>query len=125
MERVRVRVRTRARSRVAEALVCPFCRDVVARQGALACGRRRCGALYHEECWAECSQRYGGCAVFGCESERARDLSALRYVVRVLRVALAAAIFPARAVREIHARGRVGASVREALGVYLRSLDLR
>jgi hypothetical protein len=40
-------VHPKPRTRLEEALVCPYCRDVVTRRGVVACARRGCGALYH------------------------------------------------------------------------------
>jgi hypothetical protein len=87
----------RSGGRVRAAMRCPYCHDQVGRQDALACARRGCGALYHRECWEECA-RWGGCAALGCGSREAREVSALGYVVRVLRLVLAAVLFPRRVV---------------------------
>ncbi len=100
----------RVRSRVRQALVCPYCRDEVKRRGTVACGRRKCGALYHRECWEECATQYGGCAVYGCESRRSREVSVAGYVFRLLRLFVAALLFPprlARAMRRHHDEGAV------------------
>lgn len=61
---------TVVRRRLRETLVCSYCRDKVDRGQAVGCGRSRCGARYHEECWQECSQVFGGCAVLGCSPDR-------------------------------------------------------
>ena len=90
-----------ARSRVRQALVCPYCRDEVQRRGTVACARRRRGALYHRECWEECATQYGGCAVYGCESRKSREITALGYFWRLLRLFLAALLFPPRFARAI------------------------
>jgi hypothetical protein len=99
-----------ARSRVRQALVCPYCRDEVKRRGTVACARRKCGALYHRECWEECATQYGGCAVYGCESRKSREISAAGYVWKLLRLFLAALLFPpriARAMKRHHDEGAV------------------
>jgi hypothetical protein len=105
----------RLRARVHEALVCPYCRDTVKKRGTLACARRGCGALYHRECWEECSSHYGGCAVFGCESKRAKEVSAAGYLWKLARVLLAALIFPPRLVRAL-AQDERTESERKSLG---------
>lgn len=91
----------RSRGRVRQALVCPYCRDEVPRSGALACARRGCGALYHRECWDECAASYGGCAVYGCGSKATREVSTAGYLVRLLKLALAALLFPPRLARRM------------------------
>ncbi|HZU96641.1 MAG TPA: hypothetical protein VFF73_08125 [Planctomycetota bacterium] len=87
--------------RVHQALVCPYCRDEVGRDDALVCARTKCGALYHRECWDECATLYGGCAVYGCSSKRSREVTAAGFVLRLLRLGLAAVLFPPRAVRAL------------------------
>ncbi len=82
-----------------QALVCPYCRDEVKRRGTVACARRKCGALYHRECWEECATQYGGCAVYGCESRKSREISAAGYAFKVFRLFLAALLFPPRIAR--------------------------
>ena len=80
------------------------------RRGTVACARRKCGALYHRECWEECAAQYGGCAVYGCESRRSREVSVAGYVFRLLRLFVAALLFPprlARAMRRHHDEGTV------------------
>jgi hypothetical protein len=99
------------RKRVAEAMRCPFCRDAVTREGAAACAKSSCGALYHQECWEECRTGYGGCAVFGCGSTEAHGLTRIDFAMRMLRMLLAVILFPPRiisAVRELrkHPDGR-------------------
>ncbi len=112
-------VRARARSRLSEALVCPYCRDGISRSAVVACARSGCGALYHRECWEECARRYGGCAVFGCESHAARPVGLLGYLVRLARMAIAAILFPPRVVGQL---GREGyrVNVRDALAIHLQ-----
>ncbi|MBI3726288.1 hypothetical protein HY251_20375 [bacterium] len=90
-----------ARGRVHEALVCPYCRDSVGSEGTVVCARPRCGALYHRECWQECSEQYGGCAVYGCSSRKCNEVSATGYVFRLARLFLAAVLFPPRLARAI------------------------
>ncbi len=66
------------------------------------------GALYHAECWQECAQQYGGCAVYGCSSKKCREVSAAGYFVRLGRLGLAALLFPpriARALRKAEGEG--------------------
>jgi hypothetical protein len=91
----------RLRARVRQALVCPYCRDHVTREDAVACGRRGCGTLYHHECFEECLRSYGGCAVYGCRSQVTREVSRAGYVARVLRLFIAALFFPRRVVRAL------------------------
>ena len=94
----------RPRSRLRQALVCPYCRDAVTRQGTVACARRGCGALYHRECWEECARSYGGCAVYGCESKTSKEVSAAGYALRLVRLLVAAILFPPRVVRALRQR---------------------
>ncbi len=61
---------TIVRRRLRETLVCSYCRDTVDRGVAIECGRSRCGARYHDECWQECFRVFGGCAVLGCVPDR-------------------------------------------------------
>ncbi len=89
------------RSRLRQALICPYCRDEVARDGTVICARKGCGALYHDECWRECAQAYGGCAIYGCSSRKCREVSAAGYSLRLARLALAAVLFPPRVARAI------------------------
>ena len=100
------------------ALRCPYCHDQVGRLGALACARSGCGALYHRECWEECA-RWDGCAALACGSREAREVSALGYVLRWLRLALAALLFPRRLVRALSATQ--GAS---AVSIFRRALSV-
>jgi hypothetical protein len=115
----------RLRARVHEALVCPYCRDTVKKRGTVACARRGCGALYHRECWEECSAQYGGCAVFGCESKRAKEVSAAGYVLKLARLLLAAVLFPSRLVRKIGEEERRGRSLWQRSLEEARRLDPR
>lgn len=103
------------RARVREAMRCPFCRDDVAQTGAVGCARRGCGALYHAECWRECSTSYGGCAVFGCGSKDATGVSRTAFLVRLLRLVLAAVLFPTRVLEAIRSEGEGVAAMRRAL----------
>jgi hypothetical protein len=107
------------RSRLRRALVCPYCRDDVGRKGALACGRRGCGALYHRECWEECAAQYGGCAVYGCGSKKAREVSLVGWTIRIARLLLAAILFPPRVARVLRERQgeRVAATWRRAFEI--------
>jgi len=91
------------RSRLRRALLCPFCRDEVTRKSAVLCARRSCGALYHRECWDECATQYGGCAIYGCSSKTSREVTRTGYVLRLVRLLVAAAFFPRRVVRAIDA----------------------
>src|SRR5579883_397187 len=88
-----------AQGRLRQALVCPYCRDEVGRDGTVICARKGCGALYHRECWGECAERYGGCAIYGCSSRKCREGSAAGYLLRLARLAVAAALFPPRVAR--------------------------
>jgi hypothetical protein len=68
----------------------------VTREGTVACARRGCGALYHRECWDEVAKSYGGCAVYGCTSKKAKEVSLAGYLARMLRMLVAALLFPPR-----------------------------
>ncbi|MCO5167091.1 MAG: hypothetical protein M9894_12120 [Planctomycetes bacterium] len=103
------------RARVREAMRCPFCRDDVARAGAVGCARRGCGALYHAECWEECAASYGGCAVFGCGCEEATGVTRTALLVRALRLLVAAALFPPRMLEALRQEGEGVAAVHRAL----------
>jgi hypothetical protein len=103
------------RARVREAMRCPFCRDDVPQAGAVGCARRGCGALYHAECWSECASSYGGCAVFGCGSREATGVSRTAFLVRLLRLAFAAFLFPTRVIEAIRQEGEGVAAMRRAL----------
>ena len=97
----------RARDRVRAALTCPFCRDGVARRDAVVCKRDGCGAVYHQECWDECLQDYGGCAVFGCECRGARTISRVGLLWRWLRLLVAAVLFPPRVITALNSEEAV------------------
>lgn len=93
------------RARIRQALVCPYCRDEVERGAeSVGCVRDGCGAIYHAECWDECSADHGSCAVFGCSSTRAQPLSSAGYVLRVLRLLAAALLLPPRLVAAVEER---------------------
>jgi hypothetical protein len=94
-----------SRSRVSQALVCPYCRDSVTQEGTVACARKGCGALYHRECWNECAVQYGGCAIYGCSSKKSREVTAAGYLLRLSRLAVAAALFPPRMARALRDHG--------------------
>ncbi len=98
--------RLAARARLAQALVCPYCRDRVA--GAVAaCARPGCGAVYHETCFDECAREHGGCAIMGCGSRERRKLSMPRRYVWIARLLLAALLVPSEVARTARAtRGR-------------------
>lgn len=89
----------RVSARVREALVCPYCRDQVARDDVVACAARTCGALYHRECWEHCATEFGSCAALGCGSTQHRELSAVGYLYRLARLFVAAILFPPRALK--------------------------
>ncbi|MCA8923977.1 MAG: hypothetical protein KDD82_19360 [Planctomycetes bacterium] len=110
----RVSVQRRARDRVREALVCPYCRDQVVRDDVIACASRSCGALYHRECWEHCQTEYGSCAALGCGSTALREISAAGYVYRILRLFVAAILFPPRALRAWRATPRDSSVYRDA-----------
>jgi hypothetical protein len=44
---------------------------------------------------------YGGCAIYGCESKKAREVSAVGYFARAMTIFLSAAIFPPRVLRSL------------------------
>lgn len=90
-----------SRSRLRRALLCPYCHDDVGRKGAVLCARDGCGAVYHRDCWHECVEQYGACAVYGCESTRSRELSVRAYVARVARLLLATLLFPPQVLRAL------------------------
>ena len=108
------------RSRLRRALLCPFCRDEVTRKGAVICARRGCGALYHRECWDECATQYGGCAIYGCESKKSREVSAVGWLLRLVRLVVATVLFPPRALSAL--REREGKSL---FRVLLEAFNLR
>jgi hypothetical protein len=92
-----LRSRTR-RGRVREALRCPYCHDQVEGGGAVGCARTACGAVYHLECWGELQSSYGACAVYGCGSQQAKELSRWAWWWRLTRLILATILFPPRVV---------------------------
>ena len=93
------------RARIRQALVCPYCRDEVERGAeSVGCVRDGCGAIYHSECWEECSADHGSCAVFGCSSQRAAPLSSAGYLLRLLRLLAAALLLPPRLVAAVEER---------------------
>jgi len=97
--------------RLRAAMTCPYCRDGLEHE-ALLCGRPGCGAAYHPECWSECHTGYGGCAVYGCGHTAAEPIGRFALRRRLLRLVVAAALFPPRAV----------ASLRELDGQSLRDV---
>ncbi len=104
-------------SRLRQALVCPYCRDSVGREGTVICARNKCGALYHRECWDECARQYGGCAVYGCSAKKCREVTATGFALRLARLLLAAALFPPRAVRAIRSN-----ETESAISIYRRAV---
>jgi hypothetical protein len=96
------------RSRLDQALLCPYCRDTVTRRGTVACARRGCGALYHRDCWQEVVSSYGGCAIYGCESKKAKEVSAAGWVIKMVRLILAGVLLPRRLARAIRKTEGVG-----------------
>lgn len=98
-------------SRLRAALACPYCRDGLEDDGALACDRPGCGALYHEGCWSECRTSYGGCAIYGCGSKTAHGVGWFALQRRVWRVVVAAVLFTPRVVQRLQASER--ATLRE------------
>jgi len=107
-------VHTRARDRVREALVCPYCRDQVARDDVVACAAKACGALYHRECWEHCRTEFGSCAALGCGSTTHRELGSVGYLYRLLRLFVAAILFPPRALKAWRELPRDSSAYREA-----------
>lgn len=91
------------KDRVRQALVCPYCRDDVTRSAeSVLCARDACGALYHSECWDECRSFHGSCAVFGCDSTEAGEVSSLGYLLRLLSLLVTAILLPPRVVHAVH-----------------------
>ncbi|MBX3467998.1 MAG: hypothetical protein KF878_14085 [Planctomycetes bacterium] len=88
-------------ARLRAALACPYCKDALPEAAAIACDRKGCGAFYHEECWAECGASYGGCAIYGCGSRSGHLVGRFALQRHVLRVLVAAALFPPRLVKRI------------------------
>lgn len=88
-------------ARLRAALACPYCKDALPEAAAIACDRKGCGAFYHEECWAECGATYGGCAIYGCGSRSGHLVGRFALQRHVLRLLVAAALFPPRFVKRI------------------------
>jgi hypothetical protein len=88
-------------ARLRAALACPYCRDGIQEDEAMACDRPGCGAIYHGECWREVRPTYGGCAVWGCGSPAAHAVGKFAIQRRLLRLVVAAALFPPQAVRRL------------------------
>lgn len=95
-------------ARLRAALACPYCRDRLPEDAAVGCDRAGCGALYHEECWVECRASYGGCAIYGCGCTTGHPVGRFALRRHVLRLALAAALFPPKLVRRLQEREREG-----------------
>lgn len=88
------------RDRLREALTCPWCRDDVQRSAtSVVCSRDHCGALYHTECWDDCRELHGSCAVFGCDATEAEQVTRLGYLIRLLSLLLATILLPPRVLR--------------------------
>jgi hypothetical protein len=102
-------------ARVRRALRCPYCRDSVGQLNGLVCGRRSCGAMYHEECWQECVSSYGGCAVFGCGCRESAGLTRVGFWVRLTRMFLAAWLFPPKMIEALRQDGAGVADVHQAI----------
>ena len=90
-----------ARARLRAALACPYCKDALPADAAIACDRKGCGAFYHDECWAEVRASYGGCAVYGCGSTAGHPVGRFGLQRHVLRLLLAAALFTPKLVKRI------------------------
>lgn len=88
-------------ARLRAALACPYCKDTLPEDAAIACDRKGCGAFYHEECWAEVGAAYGGCAIYGCGCKTGHAVGRFALRRHVLRLLLAAALFPPRIVKRI------------------------
>lgn len=86
-------------ARLRAALGCPFCKDALPAEAAVACQRPGCGACYHLECWSECRQSYGGCAIFGCGSREGREVGSFALTRRIVWQVIATALFPPRLAR--------------------------
>lgn len=98
-------------ARLRAALACPYCRDGLEDDQALACDRPGCGALYHEGCWSECRTSYGGCAIYGCGSKTAHGVGWFALQRRVWRTLVAAVLFTPKVVQRLQAAER--ATLRE------------
>lgn len=88
-------------ARLRAALACPYCKDALLDDAAIACDRQGCGAFYHGECWAEVGATYGGCAIYGCGSRTGHAVGRFALQRHVLRLLLAAALFTPKLVRRI------------------------
>lgn len=98
-------------ARLRAALACPYCRATIEDDGALACDRPGCGALYHEGCWEECRGSYGGCAIYGCGCKTAHGVGWFALQRRVWRTLVAAVLFTPKVVQRLQAAER--ATLRE------------
>lgn len=83
-------------ARLKAALSCPYCKDALPAEAAVACQRPGCGACYHLDCWSECRQTYGGCAIFGCGSKAGREVGSFALTRRIVWQVIATALFPPR-----------------------------
>jgi hypothetical protein len=93
-------------ARLRAALACPFCKDALPSDGAVACARAGCGAFYHPECWAECAQSYGGCAIYGCGCTTSRPVGRFALQRHVARLLLATLLFTPKLVKRIQEQDR-------------------
>lgn len=87
--------------RLRAAMTCPYCRDHLPDDRAMVCDRDGCGSFYHDECWAECRATYGGCAIYGCGCGSAHGVGRFALQRRVIRLLLAAALFPPKMVKRL------------------------
>jgi hypothetical protein len=81
-------------ARLRAALACPYCKDHLPPDSAVACERTGCGAHYHLDCWSECRRDYGGCAIFGCGSKDGREVGSFALTRRLVWQLIATALFP-------------------------------
>jgi hypothetical protein len=88
-------------ARLRAALTCPYCRDTLPTDAAMACDRPGCGAFYHDECWAECRGSYGGCAIYACGSGSAHAVGRFGLQRHLLRLLIAALLFGPRTVKRL------------------------
>lgn len=86
-------------ARLKAALSCPYCKDALPAEAAVACQRPGCGACYHLDCWSECRQTYGGCAIFGCGSREGREVGSFALTRRIVWQVIATALFPPKLAR--------------------------
>lgn len=93
--------------RLRAALTCPYCRDHLSEDAAMVCDRTGCGAFYHVECWDEIRPVYGGCAIYGCGSSQAHLVGRFALQRRLLRLLLAAALFPPNMVKRLRDSERI------------------